>query len=137
MDFTTRRERYRGILAGDKCVYPGSVFDPISARIAEDLGFEVGMFAGSIASGTVLGAPDLIVLTLTEFAQQIFAAPVRLGVPAEGLGGIADVVARPRFTVGAGLALWGADRFAETGRGASTRASGIVTRLGVWLKEFF
>ena len=71
MDFTTRRERYRGILAGDKCVYPGSVFDPISARIAEDIGFEVGMFAGSIASGTVLGAPDLIVLTLTEFAQQI------------------------------------------------------------------
>jgi carboxyvinyl-carboxyphosphonate phosphorylmutase len=47
------------------------VFDPISARIAEDLGFEVGMFAGSIASGTVLGAPDLVVLTLTEFAQQI------------------------------------------------------------------
>ena len=71
MDFTTRRERYRGILAGDKCVHPGSVFDPISARIAEDLGFEVGMFAGSIASGTVLGAPDLVVLTLTEFAQQI------------------------------------------------------------------
>ena len=71
MDFTTRRERYRGVLAGDKCVHPGSVFDPISARIAEDLGFEVGMFAGSIASGTVLGAPDLIVLTLTEFAQQI------------------------------------------------------------------
>jgi carboxyvinyl-carboxyphosphonate phosphorylmutase len=52
-------------------VHPGSVFDPISARIAEDLGFEVGMFAGSIASGTVLGAPDLVVLTLTEFAQQI------------------------------------------------------------------
>ena len=31
----------------------------------------------------------------------------------------------------------GADRFAETGRGASTRTSGIVTKLGVWLKEFF
>ena len=71
MDFTTRRARYRGILAGDKCVHPGSVFDPISARIAEDLGFEVGMFAGSIASFTVLGAPDIVVLTLTEFAQQI------------------------------------------------------------------
>ena len=71
MDFTRRRERYRSILAGDQCVHPGSVFDPISARIAEDLGFEVGMLAGSIASGTVLGAPDLIVLTLTEFAQQI------------------------------------------------------------------
>lgn len=71
MDFTSRRSRYRGILEGDKCVHPGSVFDPISARIAEDLGFEVGMFAGSIASFTVLGAPDLVVLTLSEFAQQI------------------------------------------------------------------
>jgi carboxyvinyl-carboxyphosphonate phosphorylmutase len=65
-----RRERFRSVLSGDKCVYPGSVFDPISARIAEELGFEVGMFAGSVASMTVLGAPDLIVLTLTEFAEQ-------------------------------------------------------------------
>ncbi len=71
MNLTDRRQRFRAILEGDRCVHPGSVFDPISARIAEDLGFEVGMFAGSIASGTVLGAPDLIVLTLTEFAQQI------------------------------------------------------------------
>ena len=72
MDYTKRRERYRAVLAGDVCVHPGSVFDPISARIAEDLGFEVGMFAGSIASGTVLGAPDYVVLTLSEFAEQIY-----------------------------------------------------------------
>lgn len=52
------------------CVHPGSVFDPISARIAYDLGFEVGMFAGSTASLTVLGSPDLITLTLSEFAAQ-------------------------------------------------------------------
>ena len=71
MNLARRRERYRSILEGGQCVHPASVFDPISARIAEDLGFEVGMLAGSIASGTVLGAPDLIVLTLTEFAQQI------------------------------------------------------------------
>src|SRR5207342_2030736 len=54
---------------GNRCVYPGSVFDPISARIAEDVGFEVSMLAGSIASLAVLGAPDLIVLTLSEFAD--------------------------------------------------------------------
>jgi carboxyvinyl-carboxyphosphonate phosphorylmutase len=70
MRWSERRERFRALLAGERCVYPGSVFDPVSARIAEDLGFEVGMFAGSVASMTVLGAPDLIVLTLTEFAQQ-------------------------------------------------------------------
>ena len=71
MNLTERRERFRAILSGNRCVHPGSVFDPLSARAAEDVGFEVGMFAGSIASGTVLGAPDLIVLTLSEYAQQI------------------------------------------------------------------
>jgi oxaloacetate decarboxylase len=72
MDWADRRERLRAIIAGGRCIYPGSVFDPISARIAEDLGFEAGMFAGSIASFTVLGAPDIVLLTLTEFAQQAY-----------------------------------------------------------------
>ena len=72
MHWTDRRERFRALLAGDRCIHPGSVYDPISARIAEDLGFEVGMFAGSVASMAVLGAPDLIVLTLSEFAGQAY-----------------------------------------------------------------
>ncbi|MCH7930503.1 MAG: isocitrate lyase/PEP mutase family protein [Proteobacteria bacterium] len=72
MRWTQRRERLRELLAGRRCVHPGSVFDPISARIAEDLGFEVGMLAGSIASMTVLGAPDLTVLTLSELAGQAY-----------------------------------------------------------------
>ena len=52
--------------------HPGSVYDAMSARMAEDLGFEVGMLAGSTGSLSVLGAPDLIVLTLTEFAAQAY-----------------------------------------------------------------
>jgi len=72
MHWTDRRRRFRTLLAGERCIHPGSVFDPISARIAEDLGFEPGMFAGSTASLTVLGAPDLIVLTLSEFAGQAY-----------------------------------------------------------------
>lgn len=65
-----RRERLRTHLSGQQCFYPASVFDPLSARIAEDLGYELGMLAGSVASMTVLGAPDLVTLTLTEFAEQ-------------------------------------------------------------------
>jgi oxaloacetate decarboxylase len=72
MHWTDRRQRYRAVIAGAACIHPGSVHDAISARIAEQLGFEVGMFAGSIASFAVLGAPDLIVLTLTEFAAQAY-----------------------------------------------------------------
>ncbi len=70
MRFKQRREAFRAILQGGRCVYPASVFDPVSARIAEDLGFETGMFAGSVASLTVLGAPDHIVITMSEFAEQ-------------------------------------------------------------------
>ncbi|MCP4471120.1 MAG: isocitrate lyase/PEP mutase family protein [Gammaproteobacteria bacterium] len=70
MNCNSRREQLRAVFTGDTCIHPGSVYDPISARVAEDLGFEAGMFAGSIASLTVLGAPDLIVLTLSEFADQ-------------------------------------------------------------------
>jgi len=66
-----RRRRYRQVLDGNVCVHPASVFDAMSARMAASLGFEVGMFSGSIGSATVLGAPDLVVLTLTEFAEQI------------------------------------------------------------------
>jgi oxaloacetate decarboxylase len=72
MHWTDRRERYRQIIAGTACIHPASVHDAISARMAEELGFEIGMFAGSIASFTVLGAPDLILLTLTEFAEQAY-----------------------------------------------------------------
>jgi carboxyvinyl-carboxyphosphonate phosphorylmutase len=72
MNWTERRERFRALLAGRSCVHPGSVYDAISARIAEDLGFEVGMFSGSVGSMAVLGAPDLVVLTLSEFAAQAY-----------------------------------------------------------------
>src|ERR671920_1006364 len=67
---TDRRRAFRAILADSTCIHPASVYDPMSARIAEDLGFELGMFAGSTASLTILGAPDLISITLSEFAEQ-------------------------------------------------------------------
>ena len=68
MRWQERRERLRTVLAGEECVHPASVFDTASARIAESLGFEAGMLAGSVASLAVLAAPDLILLTLSEFA---------------------------------------------------------------------
>ena len=72
MDWTARRERLRAIVEGNRCVFPASVYDGISARLAGDLGFEAMMFAGSVGSFSVLAAPYLCVLTLTEFAQQAY-----------------------------------------------------------------
>jgi len=71
MNYTERRQRMRRILSGNQCLSPASVYDPLSARVAESVGYELGMLAGSVASNTTLAAPDLIVLTMTEFADQI------------------------------------------------------------------
>ena len=66
-----RRSKLRTILASQRCVVMATIFDPISARIAEELGYEAGLMGGSIVSHTVLGAPDVIVLTLSELAEQV------------------------------------------------------------------
>jgi len=71
MAFRARREKLRSILTGPRCIRPGSVYDAVSIRIAEDLGFEVGMFGGSVASLAVLGDPDIALITLTELAEQM------------------------------------------------------------------
>ncbi|MGO4511179.1 isocitrate lyase/PEP mutase family protein [Bradyrhizobium sp. MOS001] len=71
MAFRSRREKLRSILTGSACVHPGSVYDAISIRIAEDLGFPLGMFGGSVASLAVLGDPDVTLITLTELAEQM------------------------------------------------------------------
>ena len=71
MNHTEQRQRLRAVFAGTQCLSPASVFDPLSARVAEAVGYQLGMLAGSVASNTTLAAPDLIVLTLTEFAGQV------------------------------------------------------------------
>jgi carboxyvinyl-carboxyphosphonate phosphorylmutase len=66
-----KREAFRAILSGRDVIRPGSVYDPISARIAEDVGFELGLLGGSAASLTILGDPDLLLITLSELAEQV------------------------------------------------------------------
>lgn len=64
------RRNFRDLLATPLCVETASVFDPMSARIAADLGFEVGILGGSVASLQVLAAPDFALITLSEFVEQ-------------------------------------------------------------------
>ncbi len=64
------RRAFRTLLASGACYHTASVFDPMSARIAGDLGFEVGILGGSVASLQVLAAPDFALITLSEFVEQ-------------------------------------------------------------------
>jgi cell division protein FtsA len=109
--------------------------DELFGMVQEELGnagLPDRLGAGIVLTGGTAALPGLV-----QLAQQVFAAPVRLGVPGEGLSGLADSVGRPRFAAAAGLALHGAERFQETGEGASTFASGALSRVAAWLREFF
>jgi cell division protein FtsA len=90
-----------------------------------------------LGAGIVLTGGGAGLEGIMQLAGQVFAAPVRVGRPGEGLTGLADAVDQPKFATAVGLALYGADRFHETGQGASTLTSGAVARVGSWLKEFF
>ena len=71
MNATQKRERLRAVLAGPTCVSPATVFDALSARIAQNAGFEIGILSGSVSGNTLLAVPDLMLQTLTEFADQV------------------------------------------------------------------
>ena len=92
----------------------------------------VALGAGVVITGGVTATPGI-----SRLASECLGVATRIGAPGEGLHGLADLVARPGFATAAGLALHGADYFMDTGEGASTLASGVVTRVGAWLKEFF
>ena len=71
MTATERRQRLRAVLAGPECLSPATVFDALSARVAESVGYEIGLLSGSVSASTLLAAPDLVLQTLTEFADQV------------------------------------------------------------------
>ena len=61
----TLRER---LDRGDSVLMPG-VWDPLSARLAADAGFSTVFLSGFCLSGTLLGVPDVGLLTQTEVAD--------------------------------------------------------------------
>ncbi|HTH96419.1 MAG TPA: isocitrate lyase/phosphoenolpyruvate mutase family protein [Stellaceae bacterium] len=109
MSWSERRRRFRAMLAGDECFCPASVPDPLTARIAEELGFESAMLAGSTASLGVLAAPDNCAITLSELAEQALrisrASEIPLIVDADhGYGNALNVMRTIQELETAGLA---------------------------------
>lgn len=64
----TKNRRLRALLEQRRAVRMASLMDPLSARIAEDVGYEVASLLSSAATMAMLAAPDLSLLSLTEMA---------------------------------------------------------------------
>jgi oxaloacetate decarboxylase len=64
------RDNFREILNARRAVGAASVSNPASVKLAAALGYEAAMLAGSVAALEVLGAPDLVLLTASDLADQ-------------------------------------------------------------------
>ena len=89
-------------------VFPG-VYDPLSAKVAERAGFPMGFVAGYAVSATLLGEPDLGLLTQTEIidcARRICGAvTIPIIVDADtGYGSALNVVRTVSELIDAGAA---------------------------------
>ncbi len=108
--------------------------DEILGLVAREI--ESSLDPRRLGAGVVLSGGGASITGVVEVAQHVFATPVRVGVPGEGLTGLTDSVSRPRFSAATGLALYGATRRLKDGA-IATRGEGTMTRVVAWLKEFF
>ena len=112
--------------------------DEIFGLVAAEL--ERSGLADQLGGGIVLTGGGAGLAGIVELAERSFAAPVRVGVPGDGLGGLADSVRRPKFATAAGLVIYGSRRLInDTPEGAASGASvsGALRRVKDWLADFF
>jgi cell division protein FtsA len=112
--------------------------DEIFGLVAAEL--ERSGLADQLGGGIVLTGGGASLAGIVELAERSFAAPVRVGVPGDGLGGLADSVRRPKFATAAGLVIYGSRRLInDTQEGAASGAnvSGALRRMKDWLADFF
>jgi cell division protein FtsA len=112
--------------------------DEIFGLVAAEL--DRSGFSGQLGGGIVLTGGGASLAGIVELAERSFAAPVRVGIPGDGLGGLADSVRRPKFATAAGLAIYGSRRLVfDTPEGAIAGAGmqGVIKRMREWLTDFF
>jgi len=102
-------------------------------------------YANRLSGGVVVTGGAAAMEGVAALATDVFGTGVRIGNPAENLGGLSDSVDAPRFSTVVGLALYGANRVAIAGASAAgkRRALGspnvdrLTQRVKTWLQDFF
>ena len=68
---TNLSTRLRELLIDGNCYNPATIFNPLSARLAGDVGFKLGIIPGKIVALDYLSEPDLMLLTLSELTDTV------------------------------------------------------------------
>jgi carboxyvinyl-carboxyphosphonate phosphorylmutase len=90
------RERFRNVLSVPTCTLAANIFDPLSARIADMLGYQVCVLSGSVGKVANLGVPDIVLSNMSDVVDHCRRitriAEVSLMVDAEdGFGNAVNV----------------------------------------------
>jgi 2,3-dimethylmalate lyase len=101
--------RLRELLAGSDVVLAPGAYDALSARLAEQAGFDVVYMTGFGASASLLGRPDIGLLSFGEMAGQARRLVQAIGVPLiadadDGYGNPLNVLRTVREYEAAGVA---------------------------------
>lgn len=119
-----------------------SIADALANRLEAIFGWyqrelEARELIAPLGTGVVLTGGVAALDGIAELAQHVLRTPVRIGFPASGANGLAESMNRSRLSTAIGVVQYGADRFAKTGQGALMLTSGVMGKVGAWLKEFF
>lgn len=102
------RERFRDLLSRPGCTIAANIFDPLSARIAYMLGYEVCFLSGSVGKVANLGVPDLVLSNMSDLVDHCRRitrmADVSLMIDGEdGFGNAVNVMRTVRELEAAGV----------------------------------
>lgn len=101
--------RLRRLLASQPAVTLQGCFDAFSARLAAQAGFEALLLGGFAVEATLLGSPDIGIVTLTELAAHAARITAVVDVPVvcdvdTGFGGVNNIARTVRELERAGVA---------------------------------
>ena len=102
------REQFRSVIARPHCTLAANIFDPLSARIAHMLEYDVCVLSGSVGKVSNLGVPDGVLTNMSDVVDHCRRITrmvyVSLMVDAEdGFGNAVNVARTVREMEGAGV----------------------------------
>jgi carboxyvinyl-carboxyphosphonate phosphorylmutase len=66
-----KNEMYRALLRKPEMTLAANIFDPLSARIAQIVGYDLLVLSGSVGKASNLAAPDIVLSTLPDVQDHI------------------------------------------------------------------
>jgi cell division protein FtsA len=115
------------------------IFDLVQAQV------QTAGYAGQLSAGMVVTGGAAAMQGIAELASDVFGTGVRVGNPAENLGGLTESVEGPRFATVVGLAQYAAHQIAAREESPSVRrrqlagagVGQLTQRIKYWLEDFF